>query len=131
LPLQQAQSVTLTNWPAGRFYGEWYDPATASPRGLTQAVATNGTLTLPLPAFTEDLAGLVYPPPQFSYATISSSADVRLIFNSETGGKYFLEMSPDLSNWTTLLTLTNVLGTTNLILPGAATNAAAFFRARR
>src|SRR5208282_2752625 len=62
LPLQHGQSVTLTNWPAGNFFADWYDPVTGTNAGYTQASTTNGSLTLPLPDFSEDLAGVVHPP---------------------------------------------------------------------
>jgi hypothetical protein len=63
LPLQHGQSVTLTNWPAGNYFAEWYDPVTGTNAGCSQASTTNGSLTLPLPDFSEDLAGVVHLPP--------------------------------------------------------------------
>ncbi|HLZ53001.1 MAG TPA: cellulase family glycosylhydrolase, partial [Verrucomicrobiae bacterium] len=63
LPLQHAQTVTMTNWPAGNFFAEWYDPATGTNISLSRASTTNGSLTLSLPDYSEDLAGIVYPPP--------------------------------------------------------------------
>jgi hypothetical protein len=63
LPLQHGQMVILTNWPAGNFFAEWYDPASAAFIGMMEAVTANGSLTLLLPDFSEDLAGIVYPPP--------------------------------------------------------------------
>jgi hypothetical protein len=30
VPVPQAQTLTLTNWPPGQFIAEWYDPATTS-----------------------------------------------------------------------------------------------------
>jgi hypothetical protein len=41
LPLQIGQTITLTNWPAGHFIADWYDPATAASLGNTQADARN------------------------------------------------------------------------------------------
>ncbi|HWH68820.1 MAG TPA: DUF5060 domain-containing protein, partial [Candidatus Sulfotelmatobacter sp.] len=46
LPLQQGQTITLTNWPAGDYLAEWYEPATANPVGYSQATTTNRSLTL-------------------------------------------------------------------------------------
>ena len=54
LPVQHAQTLALTNWPAGNFIAGWYDPATAESLGVTQAAATRGGLALPLPDYTED-----------------------------------------------------------------------------
>ena len=130
LPLQAGQSVTLTNWPAGSYYAEWYDPALASRVGCTQATTTNNSLNLPLPAFSEDLAGIVYPPSRLT--AVANPADGLLVrLDSETGGLYLIEQSLDLSNWNTLLAITNVQGSTNLAVGAAATNADTFFRARQ
>src|SRR5206468_1732554 len=66
LPLQQGKPVTLTNWSAGTFLAQWFVPATGQRLGDTQATTTNGILTLALPDFREDLAGVVYPPPSLA-----------------------------------------------------------------
>jgi hypothetical protein len=59
LPLQTGQSVTLANWPGGSYDVAWYAPATGAYVGRTQAATSNNSLNLPLPAFSEDLAGIV------------------------------------------------------------------------
>lgn len=67
-PLQTDQVLRLVDWPAGRFDAQWFDPNTGSLIGTTAGVAAGNTLTLPLPAFRDDLAGIVIPasaePPQ-------------------------------------------------------------------
>lgn len=131
LPLQQGQAVILTNWPAGCFYAEWYDPATATPVGTGRAITTNGILTLPLPDFREDLAGIVYPPPKLTPAGIDSVAGFLFRFDSETGGRYLIEQSADLSLWTSFLDITNSQGTVLLADPSVKTNAREFFRAKQ
>jgi len=128
--LQQGLTVTLTNWPAGRFCAEWYDPATAAPVGIIQATTTNGSLTLSLPDFHEDLAGVVYPPPKLTAAGIDSLAGFQFRFDSETGGRYLVEQSTDLSAWTSFLTVTNYAGTMLLADPSATTKPREFFRAK-
>jgi hypothetical protein len=130
LPQQAGQSVLLTNWPAGNYYAEWYDPGTAARVGCTQAATTNNGLNLPLPAFSEDLAGIVYPPPLLT-AAANPAGGLVVRLDSETGGQYVIEQSPDLSTWSTFLVITNVLGSTNLAVTAPATNAHAFFRARQ
>jgi len=130
LPQQAGQSVLLTNWPAGNYYAEWYDPGTAARVGCTQASTTNNGLNLPLPAFSEDLAGIVYPPPLLT-AAANPAGGLVVRLDSETGGQYVIEQSPDLSTWSTFLVITNVLGSTNLAVTAPATNAHAFFRARQ
>jgi hypothetical protein len=130
LPLQPAQTVTLTNWPAGRFYAEWYDPATGTNAGYSQATAANGGLTLPLPDFREDLAGVVYPPPRLNAVGISDGAGFQFRFDSETGGRYLIEQSADLAGWIPFLTVTNSQGSLLLADPAQKTNPRNFFRAR-
>jgi hypothetical protein len=130
LPLQRGQAVTLTNWPAGRFYAEWYDPATGTNAGYSQSAATNGSLTLLLPDFCEDLAGIVYPPPLLSATGIDHDGSFRFRFDSETGGRYVIEQSGDLAVWTDFLTITNSQGALPLADESAKLNARMFFRAR-
>lgn len=131
LPLQQGQMVILTNWPAGSFYAEWYDPVTAACVGYTRATTTNGNLALPLPDFREDLAGIVYPPPAMRTAGVDQAGAFQFQLDSETGGKYFIEKSADLSTWTIFLTITNDQGTLPLTDPSAKMNLRTFFRARQ
>ncbi len=52
-------------------------------------------------------------------------------FNSETGGRYFIEKSTHLLNWTPFFVLTNNLGNPRLTDPSVKTTASAFFRARQ
>jgi hypothetical protein len=46
----------VLNVPTGRYRVEWLDPETCRRRQLTDAVSTNGALTLAVPTFTFDLA---------------------------------------------------------------------------
>lgn len=131
LPLQHGQMVIMTNWPAGNFFAEWYDPASAAFIGMTEATATNGSLALPLPDFSEDLAGIVYPPPKLTSSGIDGAYNYQFQFNSETGGRYFIERSTNLLNWTPFLALTNNVGILLLTDPSAKTTASAFYRAKQ
>jgi len=131
LPLQPAQTVTLTNWPAGRFFAEWYDPATGAPVGTTQAATTNALLTLPLPDFREDLAALVYPPPVLTLVRMMDGGTFQFRLNSETGGRYVIERSADLQGWGPFCTVTNEAGAMLLTDPAAASHSPRFFRARK
>ena len=128
LPLQQGQTIVLTNWPAGTFFAEWYDPLAGSLIATSRAVATNSTLTLELPDFREDLAGVVYPPPVLT--ALGMDQGFHFCFNSETGGRYEIQKSGDLKAWSTFLNLTNVEATAYLIDPSAPTNSRNFFRAQ-
>jgi len=129
LPLQHGQMVIMTNWPAGNFFAEWYDPASAAFLGMTEAATTNGSLTLPLPDFSEDLAGVVYPPPTLAALGMNNPGSFQMRFNSETGGRYSIEKSTNLLNWTTLFAITNDSGSLVLTVPGGDAGPWAFYRA--
>lgn len=130
LPLQQAQTLSLTNWTAGRVNVEWYDPATAGSLGVTTAFSTNSTLELALPNFTEDVAAVLYPCPNLAAVGFSTNG-LRLRLDSETGGRYVLQESLDLSTWSPLFTVTNSSGTATLTVPFSGRNVQSFFRARK
>jgi hypothetical protein len=131
LPVQHAQTVTLTNWPSGPLVVEWYDPATAAFLGLAQANAADHTVVLSLPDFTEDLAAIVYPPPRLTPTGIDPTHGFEFRLDSETGGRYLIQESFDLVNWTPFLTFTNTTGAGLLSAPLALTNARSFFRAEK
>jgi hypothetical protein len=129
LPVQHAQTVTLAHWPAGQFIAEWYDPATAAALGTSRGTTTNHSLTLTLPDYTEDLAVIVYPPPQLAAAGFSSTNGFRFRLDSEIGGHYLIQKSSDLVGWLPFLDITNTTGTIFLTDPSASTNGQSFFRA--
>ena len=131
LPIQQAQTVTLTNWPAGRFIAEWYDPATAASLGTSQATTHNGGLALVLPDYAEDLVAIVYPPPWLTPVGVSPTYGFQFQLDSETGGHYVIQRSFDLASWFPFLDLTNTTGTILLTDPSTGTNAESFFRASK
>ena len=131
LPLQQGQTVTLTNWPTGTFFAEWYDPATAAFAGYSQAVTSNANLTLPLPDFREDLAGILYGPPQLKALGKGGNGTFQFQLESETGGRYLIEESTDLAHWTPFLSLTNVAASVILTDPSMATSPRSLFRAKQ
>jgi hypothetical protein len=60
-PEQTGRTVTLTDWPEGRFRAQWFDPQTGREVAVTEATAAGGRLAVPLPAFDDDLAGIVAP----------------------------------------------------------------------
>lgn len=127
LPLQHGQSVTLTNWPPGKFLADWYDPLTGTNAGHTQAVTTNGSLTLQLPDFSEDLAGVVHPPPTLTALSVAPSGGFEFRLDSETGGNYLIQKSTNLFTWQDFEPVTNDTGT--LLLFDPVTSPEAFFRA--
>ena len=131
LPLQQGQTVVMSNWPPGEFFAEWYDPATGTNAGYSQASTANGILTLPLPDFSADLAAIVYPPPRLTPVSVSSTDGFQFRLDSETGGQYLIQKSSDLFSWLPFLDVTNTTGTIVLTDPSVRTNAQSFFRATK
>ena len=131
LPVQQGQTVTLTNWPAGKFCAEWYDPATGTNAGYSQGVTTNGSLILSLPDFSEDLAGVVHPPPTLTALGLEPTDAFQFRLDSETGGNYLIQKSADLLTWLDFEGVTNGTGTLLLFDPSAETTPQAFFRAKQ
>jgi hypothetical protein len=128
LPLQQGQTLTFTNWPPGRFFAEWYDPTNGVKRGFTQSATTNGTLRLPLPEFREDLAGILHGPPRLTAGAFVPPTAFAFQLSSETGGRYEIQRSMDLSNWLAFAVVTNTSGTVQ-IQDSSASNAASSYRA--
>jgi hypothetical protein len=128
LPLQQGQTLTLTNWPAGKFFAEWYEPTNGVKRGFTQGTTTNGTLTLPLPDFREDLAGILYGPPTLAAGAFVPSSTFNFQFSSETGGRYEIQRSADVINWLPIASITNTFGSIQF-QDTAATNSTSAYRA--
>jgi hypothetical protein len=132
LPVQHATSITLSNWPAGVFATEWYDPATAAFRALTQATNNSpGNLTLVLPDYTEDLAAILYSPPTLTPLPFSQTNGFQFRLDSETGGRYVILTSLNLSNWIPWLILTNTTGTCVVSAPANTNLAPSFFRVRK
>lgn len=128
LPLQHSQTLVLSQWPAGDFIAEWYNPPTATLLGHTQSTTTNGVLTLPLPDYTEDVAGIVYPPPSINYPLGSLNVGFQFQLQSRTGGQCVIQESTDLATWSLYLSVTNTTGT--MVLPGLiGTNSHLFLRA--
>ena len=131
LPVQHAQTLTLSNWPAGRFYAEWYDPATAASIGLTQADTAGNNLVITMPDFTEDLVAIVYPQPRLTPVSFSATNGFQFRLDSETGGRYVIQKSANLVSWVPFLSLTNTTGTWFLADPSGDTNVRSFFRASK
>lgn len=62
-PLLSGETVTLRNWPAGRFRAEWYSPETGELLATTEAITAGDTLRIPVPDFDDDLAAILIPVP--------------------------------------------------------------------
>jgi hypothetical protein len=131
LPILSGQSLLLTNWPAGRFYAQWFDPASATLLGTATAATTNRMLRFALPSFTVDLAGVIYSQADLTTNTNQPADAFQMQLTAGIGGHYVIERSPDLVNWISLLTLTNLQGTTLIADPQSATNPTSFYRARQ
>ncbi len=125
-------SLILTNLPAGRYRAQWFDPKTAQPVGETSGTAADGVLTLPLPDFTEDLAGRVTPFRDFTLETPTLNADGRFqtALAGEPGQSYEVEVTTDFKVWAPL---TNLAGDSNpmpVVDPASGDHGQRFYRAR-
>jgi hypothetical protein len=129
LPIQRDQKLVFTNWPAGKFIGRWFDPATGKALAQTEGVSSNTVLELPLPAFAEDIAGIIHPPPTLGKVQSSADGGFEFELESETGGIYILEKSSDLRLWRPLATITNAKGSILVTNTPGAAETGAFFRA--
>lgn len=60
-PLLENQKVALTGCKPGGYSAQWFDATSGRPLGTTEANTKGGTLVLPVPAFSEDVVGLIAP----------------------------------------------------------------------
>ena len=131
LSIQAGQSITLSNWPAGDYLAEWYDPATAQLVGYSRATTGNSALILALPGFSSDLAGVLYPPPKLTPLAWKPSGAFQFQFDCETGGRYWIETSSNLTQWAPFGLFTNATGTSVLTDTGAGHAPSKYYRARQ
>jgi len=131
LPPQQGQTLTLTNWPAGDYLAEWYDPATANLAGHSRAATSNGSLVLTLPGFQADLAGIIYPPSKLTPLGHAPAGAFQLQLDSETGGRYWIQTSTNLTEWSAFLRITNSTGTSVLTDAEASQSPRKYYRAKQ
>jgi len=61
--VQTGRSLRLADWPPGRYTAAWFNPSTGERVAETHGAAGGNELTLPLPDFNDDLAGIVDPAP--------------------------------------------------------------------
>lgn len=128
LPVETGESITITNWPAGSYYVEWYDPASAALVSDGQVSATNASVTLPLPNYSEDLVAIVYSAPKLAHPSINQTGGFQSQLQAAIGGIYDLLRSADLVHWTTLLTMTNRQTDTTVTDNSPGNNVATFYR---
>ncbi len=128
LAAQSGKSVTLANWPAGAFAVRWYSTTNGAVAGEFSATTTNGVLTLPLPDFSEDLAGIVIAPPVFRGPQTSASGGFQFDVVGPQGYSYEIDRSAGLSEWSPWASGWFLAGPTPL--SDVETNRAEFYRAR-
>lgn len=130
LPLQHAKTLSLPDWPPGKYVADWHDPATGKRVAQSLLAATNGALTLQLPDYTEDLAAVIYPLPALAPLSCEPGEGFKFRLTSETSGRYEIQKSNNLRDWTPLLSVTNRAGvSTNVDAAAASSPAATYYRA--
>ncbi len=124
-------SLSLTNLPAGHYRAQWFDPKSARPVGETSGTSDGTLLVLPLPDFTEDLAGRLTTFREFSLAApaVTNDGHFRTALVGEAGQSYSIEATGDFQAWSVL---TNCVGATNPVpvIDPAPMAGARFYRAR-
>jgi hypothetical protein len=101
-------SLTISNWPSGKFAAQWFDPLSGAWVARTRGVAAGGVLALPLPELGDDLAGRVTREPVMS--AWREPVGVGLRVEAEAPLTSRLESSTNLHTWAAESDVTNVLG---------------------
>jgi hypothetical protein len=60
-PVLEQQSLSLRDWPDGKYTAQWFDPQTGAEVAKTEGSTREGILTLPIPSLADDLAGVIMP----------------------------------------------------------------------
>ncbi len=131
LPLQRAQSLTLTNIPSGPLVVDWFTPTNGALVTTARAGCTNGLVILTLPDFYEDLVGRLTPAPQLKALGPSLDGKFSFQFQGAPEEAFTIETSRNLLDWAPFWQGTNLLETRTFVAPVTQTNTTAFFRARR
>jgi hypothetical protein len=110
----------------------WFAPRTAQRAGESVGTSDGTLLSLPLPTFTEDLAGRGEPVTEFGLHRPRLGADgsfgAELV--GEPGRTYSVEVSPDLHAWQDWTRLAMPAGRAVELRDPAAVQPARFYRAR-
>jgi len=88
-------------------------------------------LSLLLPDYREDLAGVVYLAATLAGLGVGPAGSFQFRLDFEPGAEYLVEKTVDLKAWALFLTVTNLSSSTLQFDPTAGTNGQGFFRARR
>jgi hypothetical protein len=125
-------SLRVRHLPAGRYQAFWSEPRTAVAVGETTGRSDGVELVLPLPPFTEDLAGRLLTAADFGFTPPLAPAPRRFQTSlyGEPGHHYRVEISDQLTAWTPWLTLTNLAGAVSLEDSSPTNLSRRFYRAR-
>jgi hypothetical protein len=125
-------AVVLRDLPAGRYRAVWFAPRTAQRVGETVGASDGTLLSLPLPTFTEDLAGRLEPVKGFSLRDprLEPDGSFGTDLVGEPGRTNAVEVSPDLRAWQDWTRLTMPAGRAVELRDPAAVQPARFYRAR-
>jgi len=130
-PYRQGR-VTLRRMPPGAYRAVWHDPQSAARVGETTATASGDTLVVPLPEFSEDLAGILTRMRDVSLEAPrwSPGAGFECELRSADAGHYTVEASSDFERWLSLEAVHTADGAALYRDTGAATMPRRFYRAK-
>jgi hypothetical protein len=132
IPPLQGGAVVIQSFPAGRYLATWYDPRSGQATGSTAGSSDGARLVLPLPDFSEDLAGWLAGVADFSLQApgLPGSGRFQAVLHGTAGANYLIQTSPDLQQWHDLTVVSNATGSVQ-VMDSTATNATRrFYRAR-
>lgn len=124
--------VVLRDLPAGRYRAVWFAPRTAQRVGETVGTSDGTNLPLPLPSFTEDLAGRVEPVTEFGLhrPRLGTDGSFGADLVGAPGRTYAVEVSPDLRAWQDWTRLSVPTNRAVELRDPTETQPARFYRAR-
>jgi hypothetical protein len=102
IPALSGQFIQITNWDKGDVTAVWMDAATGTSLGKTRGRGASGLIQIPLPDFTEDLAGRIIPDIKFEQVDLRPNASVELKLNAPAPSHCEAQSSEDLSHWNSL-----------------------------
>ncbi len=124
--------VKLRGLAAGRYRAVWFEPASGRRVAETTGTSDGVVLSLPLPEFSEDLAGRVEPVSEVALRAprFNAAGEFEFSIVGEAGQGWCVETSPDCRDWQRLASGASGTGEALFVDPTAAGQGQRFYRAR-